>query len=340
MAPKLTHQPFRPSETITAHINKYTMQTTIPKAFAILGPTASGKTNLALNIAQHLPIEIISLDSALVYREMNIGTAKPSEQELLTVPHHLINIISPLETYSAAEFVGDCTKLVNKIYARGNLPVIVGGTMMYFHALTQGLNQLPEANPLIRSQLQQEKTAHGINALYQRLQDVDPITAYRLKSNDAQRIERALEVFLQTGKPLSQHFNEQKAFFSPINLCTIALLPDNRAQLHNQIDHRFKQMLNQGFIDEMKALRCAYPELTADMTSMRCVGYRQAWEYLEGQYPYDDFVEKGIIATRQLAKRQLTWLRKIPLTHDLDPYTDKNHIQTALTLMKQHFQND
>ena len=193
-----------------------------PKAFAVLGPTAGGKTALALNIAQSLPVEIISLDSALVYRGMDIGTAKPTAEELAAVPHHLIDIISPLESYSAADFVGDCVRLVNEIHARGRYPLIVGGTMMYFHALTEGLNDLPGADAAVRAQLQAEKNEHGLAGLYRRLQEVDPITASRLKANDSQRIERALEVYLLTGKPLSEHFTEQKQAASLLDLCTVA----------------------------------------------------------------------------------------------------------------------
>lgn len=308
-----------------------------PKAFSILGPTAGGKTGLALHIAQTLPAEIISLDSALVFRDMNIGTAKPTTQELAHVPHHLINIISPLETYSAADFVQDCVRLVNEIHARGRLPLIVGGTMMYYHALTDGLNDLPNADAEIRAQLQAEKVQFGLVHLYRRLQEIDAPTAARLKPADSQRIERALEVFLITGKPLSKHFAEQRSQTPQLDLCTIALIPENRALLHAQISKRFHQMLEQDFIGEMHALRQKYPELNADMPSMRCVGYRQAWDYLEGKTGYDDFVEKSIAATRQLAKRQLTWLRKMPLAHSLDPYAQSDYQEQALLMVRQHF---
>ncbi|WP_416190810.1 tRNA (adenosine(37)-N6)-dimethylallyltransferase MiaA [Neisseria sp. CCUG12390] len=308
-----------------------------PKAFAVLGPTASGKTGLALKIAETLPVEIISLDSALVYRGMDIGTAKPTADERAAVPHHLIDIISPPENYSAAQFVADCVRLVNEIHARGRLPLIVGGTMMYFHALTEGLNDLPEADAAVRAQLQADKVAHGLAYLYRRLQEIDPETAGRLKANDSQRIERALEVFMLTGKPLSRHFAEKETHTPPLDLCTVALIPENRALLHAQIAKRFGQMLEQGFLDEMRTLRTRYPELAADSTAMRCVGYRQAWDYLEGLTDYGTFVEKGIAATRQLAKRQLTWLRKIPLAHAIDPYGEADYVQTALTLVRRHF---
>ncbi|MDO5639674.1 MAG: tRNA (adenosine(37)-N6)-dimethylallyltransferase MiaA [Neisseria sp.] len=308
-----------------------------PKALALLGPTASGKTGLALAIAAGLPAEIISLDSALVYRGMDIGTAKPSAAEQAAVPHHLIDIISPLQSYSAAEFVADCVRLVGEIHARGRLPLIVGGTMMYFHALTAGLNDLPEADAATRAALQAEKAAHGLAHLYARLQTVDPATAARLEPADSQRIERALEVFILTGKPLSAHFAAQQSHTPPLDLCTIALIPEQRTLLHAQIAQRFHGMLEAGFIDEVAQLQADYPALTPEMPSMRCVGYRQAWDYLAGATDYDTFVAKGTAATRQLAKRQLTWLRKIPLAHSLDPYADSAYVQTALQLARRHF---
>ncbi|WP_373741494.1 tRNA (adenosine(37)-N6)-dimethylallyltransferase MiaA [Neisseria sp.] len=308
---------------------------TAPKAFALLGPTASGKTALALEAAAHLPLEIISLDSALVYRGMDIGTAKPSAAERAAVPHHLIDIVSPLQTYSAADFVGDCVRLASEIHARGRLPLIVGGTMMYYHALTTGLNALPEADPAVRAALQAEKAEYGLARLYDRLQQIDPDTAGRLKPADSQRIERALEVFEITGKPLSKHFSEQQQHAPPLDVHTAALLPE-RSLVHERIALRFKQMLSDGLIDETAALRRQYPELTADTPAMRCVGYRQTWDYLDGAFGLETLVEKGTAATRQLAKRQFTWLRKIPTDTGLDT-ADPQHFQTALTMMKQHF---
>lgn len=301
----------------------------LSRAFAILGPTASGKTALALALSQQFNCEIISLDSALVYRDMDIGTAKPNAEELAQVPHHLIDIISPLQTYSAADFVADCVRLVHDIRARGRIPLIVGGTMMYFHALTQGLNQLPEANETIRAQLQQEKNTQGLAHLYQRLQAIDPETAARLKPNDAQRIERALEVFLLTDKPLSAHFQAASPHQAALDLFTLTLVPENRALLHAQINCRFEIMLANGFVQEMKNLQQKYPELTPDMPSMRCVGYRQAWSYLAGEIDEAEFVAQGQAATRQLAKRQLTWLRKLPADCVLDPYGGEDLVQTA-----------
>ena len=308
-----------------------------PKALALLGPTASGKTGLALEIAAHLPVEIISLDSALVYRGMDIGTAKPGAAERAACPHHLIDIISPLEAYSAAEFVADCARLAGEIHARGRLPLIVGGTMMYFHALTQGLNSLPEADAATRAALQAEKAAHGLAHLYARLQEIDPATAARLKPADSQRIERALEVWQLTGRPLSAHFAEHTPHTAPLDLCTLALIPSDRTLLHAQIAKRFHAMLEQGFLDEVQQLQAAYPTLHADMPSMRCVGYRQAWDYLAGADDYAGFTEKGIAATRQLAKRQLTWLRKMPPAHSLDPYAGSGWVQTAIDSSKRHF---
>ena len=310
-----------------------------PKAFAILGATASGKTALALAIAQHFPCEIISLDSALVYRDMNIGTAKPSAAERTAVPHHLIDIISPVEAYSAADFVRDCTRLVGEIHARQRLPLIVGGTMMYYHALTQGLNALPEASPAIRAQLQATKATQGLAFLYNELQRLDPETAARLKPNDSQRIERALEIHQLTGKPMSQHLAES-ATAAPLNLHTLALIPSDRSLLHAQINQRFNQMIEHGFLDEVRQLRQRYPALHPDMPSMRCVGYRQAWQHLDGATRFAQFVEQGQAATRQLAKRQLTWLRKIPADTVLDPFASgyqaaaQRHFACAAT----HFQ--
>ncbi len=293
-----------------------------PKAFALLGPTAGGKTALALKIAETLPVEIISLDSALVYRDMDIGTAKPSASERAFVPHHLIDIIPPTESYSAARFVEDCTRLIGEITARGKCPLIVGGTMMYFRALTQGLNDLPEADACLRADLDEQKQMYGLDFLYRTLQKVDPETAYRLKPNDSQRIGRALEVYYLTGRPMSAHLNGLPEHTLPFELYTAALIPENRARLHENIALRFHLMLEQGFIGEVENLRRLYPSLTSDSPAIRCVGYRQAWEHLDGATDRQTFIEKGIAATRQLAKRQLTWLRKTPLDCVADPFSD------------------
>ena len=308
-----------------------------PKAFAVLGPTAGGKTGLALRLAQRFPLEIISLDSALVYREMDIGTAKPTAEELASVPHHLIDIISPLQSYSAAEFAADCLRLCGEISARGRMPLIVGGTMMYFHALVNGLNDLPQADAGVRAQLQAQKAEQGIEGLYRRLCEVDAATAARLKPGDSQRIERALEVFLLTGRPLSDHLAVQTAYRVPLRLHTLVLFPQRRELLHEAIARRFRLMLEQGFLEEVGRLKAEYPSLTAEHNSMRCVGYRQAWDYLDGACAYDAFVDAGIAATRQLAKRQLTWLRKTEADTLLDPYDGADVFQTASAALERHF---
>ena len=308
-----------------------------PKAFAVLGPTAGGKTGLALRLAQRFPLEIISLDSALVYRGMDIGTAKPTAEELASVPHHLIDIISPLQSYSAAEFAADCLRLCGEISARGRMPLIVGGTMMYFHALVNGLNDLPQADAGVRAQLQAQKAEQGLEGLYRRLCEVDAATAARLKPGDSQRIERALEVFLLTGRPLSDHLAVQTAYRVPLRLHTLVLFPQRRELLHEAIARRFRLMLEQGFLEEVGRLKAEYPSLTAEHNSMRCVGYRQAWDYLDGACAYDAFVDAGIAATRQLAKRQLTWLRKTEADTLLDPYDGTDVFQTASAALERHF---
>ena len=308
-----------------------------PKAFAVLGPTAGGKTGLALRLAQRFPLEIISLDSALVYRGMDIGTAKPTAEELASVPHHLIDIISPLQSYSAAEFAADCLRLCGEISARGRMPLIVGGTMMYFHALVNGLNDLPQADAGVRAQLQAQKAEQGVEGLYRRLCEVDAATAARLKPGDTQRIERALEVFLLTGRPLSDHLAVQTAYRVPLRLHTLVLFPQRRELLHDAIARRFRLMLEQGFLEEVGRLKAEYPSLTAEHNSMRCVGYRQAWDYLDGACAYGAFVDAGIAATRQLAKRQLTWLRKTEADTLLDPYDGADVFQTASAALEKHF---
>lgn len=308
-----------------------------PKAFAVLGPTAGGKTGLALRLAQRFPLEIISLDSALVYRGMDIGTAKPTAEELASVPHHLIDIISPLQSYSAAEFAADCLRLCGEISARGRMPLIVGGTMMYFHALVNGLNDLPQADAGVRAQLQAQKAEQGVEGLYRRLCEVDAATAARLKPGDSQRIERALEVFLLTGRPLSDHLAVQTAYRVPLRLHTLVLFPQRRELLHEAIARRFRLMLEQGFLEEVGRLKAEYPSLTAEHNAMRCVGYRQAWDYLDGVCSYDAFVDAGIAATRQLAKRQLTWLRKTEADTLLDPYDGADVFQTASAALERHF---
>ena len=281
------------------------------KVVAIMGPTASGKTAAALALAQHVPCEIISVDSALIYRQMDIGSAKPSAAELAAVPHHLIDIIDPAEAYSVAQFQAAVIELVQQIKGRGKLPVLVGGTMMYFNALMHGLGDLPPADLAIRAKLDAEIAANGIASLHARLQQLDPITAQRLPPGDTQRIQRALEVIELTGKPLSTLFAEQTTVKPLLDIHAFSLEPSERSVLHQRIAQRFDTMLQQGFLDEVRALR-ARGDLNLSMPSMRCVGYRQAWEYLDGEHDAAEMRERGIIATRQLAKRQLTWLRSMP----------------------------
>jgi len=283
----------------------------IPNAIAIMGPTAVGKTAAALALAQHIPCEIISVDSALIYRQMDIGSAKPSREERAAVPHHLIDILDPAESYSVAQFQTDVTQLVQQITARGNMPLLVGGTMMYFNVLLKGLGDLPVADPLIRTRLDAEIAADGIASLHARLAKLDPITAARLPPGDTQRIQRALEVIEITGLPLATVFAQQTKSEPSLNLRVFSLEPSERSVLHQRIEQRFDLMVQQGFLDEVRALR-ARGDLNLTMPSMRCVGYRQAWEYLDGKYDLAEFRERGIIATRQLAKRQLTWLRSMP----------------------------
>jgi tRNA dimethylallyltransferase len=278
----------------------------------LAGPTASGKTGLALALAADLPLEIVSVDSALVYRGMDIGTAKPTPAELAAVPHHLVDIIDPRDTYSAAQFASDAQRLIGEIRARGKLPLLVGGTMLYFKALIDGIDELPAADPAVRAELDAQATAGGWPALHAELARVDPATAVRLAPNDSQRIQRALEVFRITGQPLSAFHTRGAANSAPPRHRLIALEPLDRAWLHARIGQRFEQMLAHGFLDEVRALRHR-GDLHAELPSMRCVGYRQAWEAmdagLEGIALLADVRERGSAATRQLAKRQLTWLR-------------------------------
>jgi tRNA dimethylallyltransferase len=293
-------------------------QTQLPSAIFLMGPTASGKTGSAVDLYSKLPVELISVDSALVYRDMNIGTAKPDAQTLATAPHHLIDIIAPTEVYSAANFRNDALHLMADITARGKLPLLVGGTMLYFKALQGGLSNLPEANAGVRQNIEHEAELLGWPAMHAKLAEVDPETAARLQPNDVQRIERALEVYLLTGKSMTSLHQASVGETLPYRLLKIALVPSDRKVLHERIALRFDQMLADGFIDEVKTLVKKYPALTADSTSMRCVGYRQALEYLAGQYDENELRDRGIFATRQLAKRQLTWLRSMDDIVEID----------------------
>jgi len=309
-----------------------------PLAVAIMGPTASGKTAAALEIARRLPCEIISVDSALVYRGMDIGTAKPSAEERAAVPHHLIDIIEPTESYSAAQFRADAMRLIADIFSRGKLPVLVGGTMLYFKALREGLDALPQADAAVRARLDAEAAALGVPALHAKLAALDPVTAARLKPNDAQRIQRALEIYELTGRPMSALLSHAPKAELPFSLLPIALEPSDRSVLHARIAVRFDAMLGHaggGLIEEVIALR-ARGDLHPELPSMRCVGYRQSWAYLEGEFDKAALREKGIAATRQLAKRQLTWLRAMPqrmVVDCLDGTASRQifeHIQTVL----------
>ena len=324
--------------------------TNLPPAIFLMGPTASGKTNVAVELAQRLPVELISVDSALVFRDMNIGTAKPDAATLARAPHHLIDIIDPTEAYSAEAFRRDALRLMHDITQRGKIPLLVGGTMLYFKALREGLSDLPQSDPAVRAALDAEISQHGIQHLHQQLALVDAETAARLAPNDTQRIQRAMEIYRITGQPMSAllkkplpmdlmqkgvlpyaptdarnvgaygntpDLREREDGSLPYRVTSIALVPSDRAQLHARIATRFKAMLEQGLVAELRALREKYL-LHSDMTSMRCVGYRQAWQFMEGEISETQLLETGLAATRQLAKRQLTWLRSMPENIELD----------------------
>ena len=307
---------------------------------ALAGPTASGKTAAALAIARQYPAEIISVDSALVYRGMDIGTAKPSASELAAVPHHLIDIRDPLDAYSAAAFVRDARQLIEAIQARGKLALLVGGTMLYFKALFDGLDDMPPADAAVRAELAGEALDQGWPALHAALARIDPVTAARLAPNDSQRISRALEVFRVSGRPLS-FFQRRNAIKNVADYARpesataiISLEPSVRSWLHERIARRFDAMLAAGFLDEVRALR-ARGDLTADLPSMRCVGYRQAWEALDGGSPMNALRDKGVFATRQLAKRQLTWLRSMP-DRQVVACDAPDALEQVLALVKAH----
>lgn len=281
------------------------------RIFCLMGPTASGKTQLAVQLVQHFPMEIISVDSAMVYREMNIGTAKPDVETLKIAPHRLIDIRDPAEPYSAAQFCEDAVREIKDIFAKGKIPLLVGGTMLYFRALQEGLSELPSADPLIRAKLNKEAEQSGWPALHERLAKIDPVAAKRIHSNDSQRIQRALEVYEISGKSLTLWQQEKPSLLENFDIINFAVAPLDRAILHERIALRFKQMLKEGLIEEVKRL-FERGDLNLQMPSMRSVGYRQVWEYLLGNLTYEEMQEKGVVATRQLAKRQLTWLRSWP----------------------------
>lgn len=292
-----------------------------PPAIFLMGPTASGKTGVAVELVKYLPCEIVSVDSALVYRDMNIGTAKPDAETLRAAPHRLIDIIDPTQSYSAAQFRHDALALMAEISAQGRIPLLAGGTMLYFKALSEGLSDLPQADPELRAELDEKAARLGWPALHAELAQLDPLTAARLKPTDAQRIQRALEVCRLSGGPMSALLGRAAQPELPCRIIRISLEPSDRAVLHRRIAERFDVMLAAGLLDEVRTLRERYP-LNLGLPSMRCVGYRQAWQYLDGEFDLPTLREKGIAATRQLAKRQLTWLRAMSEVRRFDCLSD------------------
>ena len=297
----------------------------------LMGPTASGKTDLALNLFDHMDVEIISVDSALIYREMDIGTAKPDRETLEKYPHALVDILDPTEVYSASDFAEDARHLIDQAHAQGKLPVLVGGTILYFKALAEGLAKLPEANAEIRAEIEAQADQEGWPAVHARLAQLDPASGERLGPNDQQRIQRALEVFLMTGRSIDSHWQEQQILELPWNVIPVALMPEDRAQLHQRIELRFNLMLEQGFEEEVVKLR-QRGGLNLNLPSMRCVGYRQMWQYLDGELNWQEMHHKGVVATRQLAKRQMTWLRSWQGAEVIDPFGE-NLFKKTLALI-------
>lgn len=283
----------------------------------LMGPTASGKTGVAVDLVRELPCEIVSVDSAQVYRRMDIGTAKPDAETLKAAPHHLINLIEPNESYSAARFRDDVQAQMREITERGRIPLLAGGTMMYFKTLLEGLSELPQADAAIRLVIDSMAEESGWPALHRELKRVDPETAARLEPNDAQRIQRALEIFYITDRPMSELLKKPKYVYFPYTPIKLALIPGDRAELHHRIETRFETMLEMGLIGELRRLREDYA-LDPEMPSMRCVGYRQTWQYLDGKIGLAALREQGVAATRQLAKRQLTWLRAMKEMTEFD----------------------
>ncbi|MGH8730177.1 MAG: tRNA (adenosine(37)-N6)-dimethylallyltransferase MiaA [Burkholderiales bacterium] len=293
-----------------------------------MGPTASGKTGVALELAQHFPVEIVSVDSALVYRRMDIGTAKPDLTTRLKVPHHLIDLIDPTEGYSAAQFCDDALEAMRGIVERERVPLLTGGTMLYFKALQEGLSDLPAADADIRMVIDAMAIEAGWPAIHRELKRIDPATAERLDPNDAQRIQRAMEIFYLTDKPMSELIAAGGSASLPYRLIRIALIPGDRAALHQRIAARFEEMLELGLINEVRALREDY-DLKPSLPSMRCVGYRQAWQYLDGEFGLGALRDKAVAATRQLAKRQLTWLRAMEGVITFDCLAEDLHEQVG-----------
>jgi tRNA dimethylallyltransferase len=310
----------------------------LPPAIFLMGPTASGKTAAAVELAQHLPVEIISVDSALVFRDMNIGTAKPDAATLAAAPHHLVDIIEPTEVYSAAAFRADALQLMQDITARGKIPLLVGGTMLYFRALRFGLSDLPQADIEVRTEIEEQAARLGWPHMHNELKKVDAETAARLKPGDSQRIQRALEIYRVSGQTMTALLALQQTYQLPYRLIPLALIPAERKRLHERIATRFAEMLKSGLLDELEDLKRKY-SLLADMPSMRCVGYRQAWQYLAGDIDKNELLDHGIFATRQLAKRQLTWLRGMPDNIELDclnPNLNQQVLHTVQNLLNKN----
>jgi tRNA dimethylallyltransferase len=306
----------------------------LPLALFLMGPTASGKTELAIRLRQKYPVEIISVDSALIYKGMDIGTAKPDEREQQLAPHRLIDILDPAQSYSAADFRRDALQAMNEIASQGKIPLLVGGTMLYFKALLEGLSPLPAANPEIRQQIEQEALTKGWSVLHDELKEIDPVSAARIHPNDPQRLSRALEVFRISGKTLTE-LTQTKGESLPFRVKQFAIAPKDRAELHRRIELRFDKMMEAGFEQEMKTLH-AREDLHPDLPSIRCVGYRQMWDYLDGNGTLDEAIYRGICATRQLAKRQITWLR----SWDNLAWLDSEDIEQSLETLSEAIASD
>ncbi|MCG6268229.1 MULTISPECIES: tRNA (adenosine(37)-N6)-dimethylallyltransferase MiaA [Vibrio] len=310
------------------------MSTQLPLALFLMGPTASGKTDLAIRLRQKFPVEIISVDSALIYKGMDIGTAKPDQHELALAPHRLIDMLDPSEAYSAADFRRDALREMNDIVAQGRIPLLVGGTMLYYKALLEGLSPLPAADPEIRQQIEHEAEQHGWMALHDQLRQIDPVSAERIHPNDPQRLSRALEVYRISGKTLTE-LTQTKGEALPFRVKQFAIAPKERAELHRRIELRFEKMVEAGFEEEVKALY-ARKDLHPDLPSIRCVGYRQMWDYLDGNGRLEDAIFRGICATRQLAKRQITWLR----SWDDLTWLDSENVEHALETLSNAIASD
>lgn len=306
----------------------------LQRAIAIMGPTAAGKTDLSLAMAEQLNAEIISVDSALVYRGLNIGAAKPSPEELARIPHKLIDIRDPADAYSVADFCNDAKREIADIVSRGKTPLLVGGTMLYFKALLEGLSAMPEADMEQRSQIEAQAAEHGWAWVHDELKKVDPISAARIHPNHSQRLSRALEVFRISGKPMSEwQSGGEGGLLDSFDWCQISIAPRDRKLLHARIEQRFKAMLKLGFVDEVKALM-ERGDLHAELPAIRAVGYRQVWEYLNGDYDFEEMQQRGIAATRQLAKRQLTWLRSWQDLHWLDIQNDGGNVRNVQEIVE------